>query len=220
MRPKLILSLALILVVNSQAAIVYPKAPDGGRQIVYQNLNPKFLGVSRIEDLTIAEPYRCYYVEVSNLASGQLLSVAKSGGWQYRLMRGSNVVGAVDLVADEKNRKALVFAGLYESDFSREVLASQTAGQWPQTKKQDYELRRLDIPGINSWRSGFMGSRTTSSCRCPHLWTKTDCLRKLFRESDSQSPDGGGKRSNEGATLISLKLRQIHCLRSVGRERV
>ena len=37
MKPKIILGLALVLSGNCHAAIVYPKAPDGGRQIVYEN---------------------------------------------------------------------------------------------------------------------------------------------------------------------------------------
>ena len=159
MKSKIILCLALVLGSvggNCDAAIVYPKAPDGGRQIVIENASeilrsdPRFLGGFRIEELTIADPYQDYGVGLANLASGQLLSVAKSGGsWMYLLMHGTNAVGAAGLIADEKTGKALKSNGLYETDFPNETLAAlQMAEQLPQVRKQDYELRRLDSPGI------------------------------------------------------------------------
>ena len=156
MKAKLLLCLALVLSGYCHAAIVYPKAPDGGRQIVYKyagevlKSDPRFLGSFRIEELTIADPYRNYYVGLTNLASGQLLSAAKSGGgWTYLFMHGTNAVGAGGLIADEKTRKALTANGLYQTDFSEQTLeALRIAEQLPQVKRQDYELRRLDIPPI------------------------------------------------------------------------
>jgi hypothetical protein len=154
-KPRLILSLALVLGGNCHAAIVYPKAPDGGRQMVYDNAaqirqtDPRCLGGYRLEELTIADPYRDYGVGLKDLTSGQLLSGAKSGGsWMYLFIHGANAVGAAGLIADEKTGKALNFNGLYETDFSNETLeALRMAEQLPQVKKQDYELRRLDSPG-------------------------------------------------------------------------
>ena len=140
------------------AAIIYPKAPDGGRQVVYKyleaDLKPKtvldFLGVSRIEDLTIAEPYGDYGVDaLTNLASGQFLSKVKLYSWRYLLMHGTDTVGAMVLNADEKRGKLLKFSSLDKTDFSKETLeALRMAEQLPQVKKQDYEIRRLDCPSI------------------------------------------------------------------------
>jgi hypothetical protein len=157
MKNKLLLCLALVLSGHCHAAIVYPKAPDGGRQIVYDNASetlrhdPRFLGGFRIEELTIGDPYRDYGVrDLTKLASGQLLSATESGGgWMYLFIHGANAVGAAGLIADEKTGKALRFNGLYETDFSNETLeALRMAEQLPQVKKQDYEIRRLDIPTI------------------------------------------------------------------------
>jgi hypothetical protein len=39
MKPKLILCLALVWSGNSNTAIVYPKAPEGGRQIAYEKVS-------------------------------------------------------------------------------------------------------------------------------------------------------------------------------------
>jgi len=156
MKPKLLLCLALVLSGKCHAAIVYPKAPDGGRQIVCENADqilrhdPRFLGGFRIEELTIAAPYRDYGVGLTDLASGHLLSAAKSGGsWMYLFIHGTNAVGAGGLIADEKTGRALKANGLYGTDFSDETLAAlRMAEQLPQVKKQNYELRRLDSPGI------------------------------------------------------------------------
>ncbi len=66
MNSKTTLCLALVLSGNGYAAIVHPKGPDGGRQMVYKyadeslRSDPRFLGGFRIEELTIADPYRSY----------------------------------------------------------------------------------------------------------------------------------------------------------------
>jgi hypothetical protein len=160
MKPKLLFCLALVLsglpAANCAAAIIYPKEPDGGRQLVVENTSrllendPRFLGGFRVEELTVAEPFHCYTVGLTNLAAGKLLTaVGKSGSWQYLLLHGTNAVGAMQLMADEKEGNTLKFNGLYQTDFSEQTLeALRIAEQLPQVKKQDYELRRLDIPSI------------------------------------------------------------------------
>jgi hypothetical protein len=154
MKIKWILCLALTFICNCYAAIVYPKAPDGGTQMVSKNLDPdsdaKFLGITHIEHLTVADPCESYYVELTNLASGKFLSAAKSNGyWTYPLLHGTNAVGAAGLSADDKTGKALEFDSLEQSAFASETLkALRMAEQLPQIKKQDYEVRRLDMPPI------------------------------------------------------------------------
>lgn len=143
MKPKIILWLALILSGNCYAAIVYPKAPDGGRQIVYKNLDPKFLGVSRIEELIVGDPHREYFVGLTNLAFGHLLSAAKFGGWRYLLIHGTNAVGVAEL------GKTLGFNSIQKSFFPNATQeALRVAEELPQIKKSDYELRYLDIPSV------------------------------------------------------------------------
>jgi len=153
MKPKLILCLALVLSGNCYAAIVYPKAPDGGRQIVYQfagellKSDPRFLGGFHIEELTIADPYENYSVGLADLVKGKFLSATISNGyWTYLLMHGTNAIGYAGLVADGKNGKALKANGLYQTDYSNKAL--RTAEQLPQIKKSNYELRYLEIAPI------------------------------------------------------------------------
>jgi hypothetical protein len=156
MKPKIILCLALVLGGHSHAAIINPKALDGGREMVYTNVapilrhDPRFFEGLKIEDLTIAEPHREYFVGLTNLASGHMLSAATSRSWRYLLMHGTNAVGAATLIADGKNGNALKFNDLQHPFFPNATLeALRAAGKLPQTKKQDYELRYLGIPALN-----------------------------------------------------------------------
>ncbi len=157
MNPKLLLYFAVVLSggLNCPAAIIYPKAPDGGQQVIreaFKGLSrsvSRYLGGFQIEDLTIAHPFQDYSVGLTNLVSGQLLPPARAGTWRYLLMHGTNAVGAAELRADPTNGTALKFAGLDTTDFSRETLeAIRRAESLPQIQKQDYELRRLDCPSI------------------------------------------------------------------------
>ena len=157
MNSKLLLCLVLALSggLNCPAAILYPKAPDGGQQVIreaFKGLSrsiSRYLGGYQIEDLTIARPFRDYSVGLTNLAAGQLLPAARAGTWRYLLMHGTNAVGAAELMADPTNTTSLKFAGLDTTDFSRETQeALRRAEHLPQIKEQDYELRRLDCPSI------------------------------------------------------------------------
>ena len=93
MKLKLILCFALVLSGNCFAAIVKPKAPDGGREIVVTNVGPilghdtRFFNGLKMEDLTVAEPYREYYVtNLAMLASGHMLLATASRSWRYMLI--------------------------------------------------------------------------------------------------------------------------------------
>ncbi len=159
MNPKLLLGLALVLSGlpghNCNAAINCPKVPEGGRQIVCEKVSrilqsfPRSFKGLRIEDLTVADPYQSYSVGLTDLASGKLLSATKADGWQYLLVHGTNAFRVAYLTADGKTGKAMKCTGLSESDFSDGRLeALRIAEQLPQVKKQDYELRALDMPWI------------------------------------------------------------------------
>jgi hypothetical protein len=153
---KIILCLALALSGNCDAAIINPKAPDGGRQIVIENVghelraHPDTLGGLRIEDLTVGEPHREYYVtNLADLASGHLLSATASRSWRYLLVRGTNnAVGAATLIENGKN--ALKFNDLQRPFYPDAILEAVRASEkLPKTEKQDYELRYLSIAPLN-----------------------------------------------------------------------
>ena len=156
MKPKLILCLTLMLSGNCFAAIVYPKAPEGGREIISAQVLPKlenspgFPGGLRVEDLTVAEPCRDFAVGFTNVTAGQLLSAATPAAWRYLIIHGTNAVGAAELIADGTTGKTLKYHRLDLADFSNETLeALRMAEQLPQVKKQDYEARRLEITSLH-----------------------------------------------------------------------
>jgi len=90
MKPKIIFCLAFVLSGYCRAAIIYPKAPDGGREIVVTNVSSTLAFDTRLfdglkmKDLTVAKPYREYYVtNLAMLASGHMLSATASRSWRY-----------------------------------------------------------------------------------------------------------------------------------------
>jgi hypothetical protein len=147
MKPKFLLCLALglggPLIYNCHAAITYPKAPEGGKQIVEKYLAPELvrpLGITNVQDLTIADPFAEY--AGGNLVSGEFLTESKLFTWHYLLMRGTNSVGSADLRAGEK----LKFVSLGKSHFDNPTLEGvRVADQLTQVKKQNYELRCLNV---------------------------------------------------------------------------
>lgn len=155
-KPKLILCLALALGGNCDAGIVYPKSPDGGREIIAANVAPilqhdaRFFDGLKKEDLTVAKPYREYcVVDLTNLASGHLLSAANIGHWRYLLLNGTNAVGAAELNADEETGKALGFNSLQRPfEPNAPLKALRIAEKLPQIEKEDYEVRYLEIPPV------------------------------------------------------------------------
>ena len=144
MNPKLLLGLALVLSGNCHAAIVYPKAPEGGRQIVQAELGDIQRSL-RINDLTIAEPHRYYIVRPEDIAWGHLLSAATFSSWRYILMHGTNGVATVVVLdADPKTGQPLRENGWMESESAKILLnALRLAQTLPQIKEQDYEFRSV-----------------------------------------------------------------------------
>ena len=157
MKPKLILCLALVLGGHCRGAIIYPKAPYGGREIVVTNVGPilshdtRFFNGLKMEDLTVAEPYREYYVtNLAMLASGHMLSATALRSWRYMLMQGTDAVGAATLICGGTNGSALKYNDVQRPFFPDASLeALRAAEKLPQTKKQDYEVRALNIAPLN-----------------------------------------------------------------------
>ena len=157
MKIKLILGLALVLSGYCHAVIIYPKAPDGGREIVVTNVGPVFGRDARLfnglkmENLTVAEPYREYYVtNLAMLTSGHMLSATTSRSWRYILMHGTNAVAAATLIYGGTNGSALEYNDVQCPFFPDAPLEALLAAEkLPQTKKQDYEVRTLNIAPLN-----------------------------------------------------------------------
>lgn len=147
MNLKLPLYLALVLggplIYNCPAAIIYPKAPEGGKQIVEKYLDPQLLkplGITNVADLTIAHPFAVYVG--GELIPGTFLSTAQLVTWRYPLIQGTNVVGAVELRANEKLKFVSLGKSLWDNSTTEAI---RIAEQLPQVKRQDYELRCLGM---------------------------------------------------------------------------
>jgi hypothetical protein len=105
----------------------------------------------KMENLTVGEPYREYYVtNLAMLASGHMLSATASRSWRYMLMHGTNAVGAATLVSGGTNGSALTYNDVQQPFFpDAPPEALRAAEKLPQTKKQDYEVRALNIAPLN-----------------------------------------------------------------------
>jgi beta-lactamase regulating signal transducer with metallopeptidase domain len=134
------------------SGIVYPKPPEGGREIVYKEAgelqrSKHALKNVPIDDVTISRPHRWYVGGLKDLLSGHLLSAATSSTWRYILLHGTDVVGMATLMdANAKTGSPLQFTGLYVAGGEKETLeALRVAEKLPQIKKQAYEMRFLSI---------------------------------------------------------------------------
>jgi hypothetical protein len=144
MRNKLILCLALVLSGNCFASIVYPKAPDGGTQIVEKYLDPKLLNglkIADVESLTITNPLAEYGGGI--LVTGKFLSTAKLLIWRYWVVDGTNAAAEIALSADKS--RYLKFSWMGKSNMSNALEAIRVAEHLPQINQHDYELRYLDM---------------------------------------------------------------------------
>jgi hypothetical protein len=158
MKSKLLFYLALVSAGalwgnHSAAAIIYPKAPEGGTNLVYKfasgivKFDPRFLRVAHVQDLSIGKPCRAYSAGLEDLAAGKFLSVAQAGSWEYPLFHGPDADGLAFVLADETTGKATNCDGIFQSDMGRRE-AVQIAEALPQVQKQNYEMRELDMPGL------------------------------------------------------------------------
>jgi hypothetical protein len=183
MKPKIILCLALVLSglldLNCNAAIIFPKAPEGGQQIAHESVawilqtNPSFLGGARIEELTIADPHQNYNANPQDVTSGNLLSAARlaTGRWRYFVMRGTNAVGVVALRANEKAGKALKFVELDSPARAAKLqIAQRKAEELPQVKKQDYEFRFLNLAPLSFFAVWLHGKSDDIIIPLPPTW--------------------------------------------------
>jgi hypothetical protein len=136
-------------------AIIYPKAPEGGIEIVYNKAKQlhqahHIFGEARMEDLAMAQPHRWYAVPLADLAAGRFLSTATSGSWRHIFIQGMQAVG-VGALSDPRPETGneLMCTGMYETCFGAETLEALKVGQQlQQIQDQDYEVRFLDCFSI------------------------------------------------------------------------
>ncbi len=161
MKSKLVLWLALVLSailwpLVSSAGIVYPQAPAAGEKAALKYRLGVFDGFFRsfgisTDGLTFGRPFGVYVYRgtLTNLLSGQLLSLADQYAWRYPVMQGTNDMGAIDLKSDQTPGKYLTYAeGSFPSQRHYDdptVEALRAAERFPRVQRQDYEFRYLNM---------------------------------------------------------------------------
>ena len=136
--------------INCDAAIVFPVAPEEGRQIAYQKVSVVLQAFTnaykglKIEELPMADAHKMYSVGTQNIISGNLLSAANYSGWRYLFFHGTNAVCEVPLSIDPKDGKLSKRGGVFGNELIQATLeALPKAEGLPQVEKQDYEFRFL-----------------------------------------------------------------------------
>ena len=133
------------------AAILYPPAPEGGKEIAYRHLG-KVPGLVRkirpepvsVREMTLSAPHQRYGALVDDLARGELLSKARLSTWRYLVLHEG--VGIADVTLNQD----LTFNGVSASILHEATLiALREAEKLPQVKEKDYELRFLEVQGAH-----------------------------------------------------------------------
>ena len=142
---------------SCEAAIVFPKAPAGGRQMAIAHARDKHFRLIPESSVTLAAPYMGYFSGGDELIAGDFLSAARPGRWRYVFSRDNKPIATVVLeVADKKTGQALDYNSV-EFPFANEVLALQKARELPQVQRSDYEVRFLQSvspPFVGLWLHG------------------------------------------------------------------
>ncbi|HLZ16443.1 MAG TPA: hypothetical protein VKQ08_05360 [Cyclobacteriaceae bacterium] len=163
MNPKLFLCLALVLSSYCRAAIVFPAAPEKGRQIAYEKVSrviqafPQMFKGLATNELTITNAQRMYAVSPQEVVSNNLLSAAKLYAWLYPFVHETNAVLSAPVFINPKDGKLSKRGGVMDGKLVKDMLvALQKADELPQVKKQDYECRYLVMPPsfVAAWLHG------------------------------------------------------------------
>ena len=150
----IILAISCIVWGRCDAAITYPEAPPGGSRVAYEHAvtdGPslfKSLTARDIKALTVSHPSHVYYPG-PHLLTGRLLAGATFHAWRYLLLQGDHAVGAVEFEPDGKTGKTPRWLDTEQSFFDAGIMQGiRMASELPQVRKQDYELRFLEVPNL------------------------------------------------------------------------
>jgi hypothetical protein len=98
--------------------------------------------------LSIAAPHAVYFVGLTDVAEGNLLSAATLTGWRYIVLAGEEAIGAANLRIREDD-PTLQFSHISHGPFVQNTVEGiRLAESLPAVAINDYELRLLDIPSL------------------------------------------------------------------------
>ncbi|HEY4414297.1 MAG TPA: hypothetical protein VGO57_01285 [Verrucomicrobiae bacterium] len=164
----------------SEAAIVFPKLPEGCGQITHQDLLDLYKSQSYffqlfqdcpIEKLTTTPVFKSYNIGYQSILSGEMppdavspllhdnAFITKFGTnfWDCMMLCGTNMVGMLEVELDSHCRWKIT--ARISSDDPKQPdplwVAYQKAKSLPQVEKSDYEVRFLRITSITGlWLHG------------------------------------------------------------------
>lgn len=98
-------------------------------------------------DLNIAAPHPFYFVGLTDVAEGRLLSGAVLKGWRYLVLKDDETIGTANLIIS--GDQTLQFSHISHGPFAKNTVEGISfAESLPEVINDDYELRLLDIPSL------------------------------------------------------------------------
>lgn len=136
-------------------ALQVPDPPEQGMGIIREALSSAInqpgltasaIAESASAELTTAGPHQVYFVTLSDLAEGRLLSAAKLKGWRYLIFEQEQPVVAAELRTGETE---LSFSNVNRGPFVAGTVEGVTfAESLDVVHEEDFELRALEISAI------------------------------------------------------------------------
>lgn len=133
-------------------ALQVPDPPEQGMGIINDALSSAIqqpsvaafaVAEAAPEDLWTAAPHKVYFVGLSDLREGHLLSTAKLKGWRYLIFNKDQPVVAAELQTGDDNVR---FSNINRGSFvDGAVEGLKFAENLDIVHKQDFELRALEI---------------------------------------------------------------------------
>jgi hypothetical protein len=164
MKPRFFLGLGLVLAsglqaANTDASVTFPESAEPLRIIARQEAISFFqqshfmLPHVPANSVEMTKGHKCYVFDYHAVLAGKILSMAStsSGGWQYMMMSGTNMVGTMGLELSKKGRWQFGGSMMAGTNGTDPIwVALQKAEKLPQVQRHDYEFRYL-ILSIEFW---------------------------------------------------------------------
>jgi len=128
--------------------------PENGPAIVRQALgtlltqpaqHADLIAESHSLEINIAAPHPVYFVGLSDIANGRLLSAAILQGWRYLVLSGETPIAAANITAPNEGEPK--FTHISYGPFARNTIEGIGRAEADISEK-DYTLRLLDIPSL------------------------------------------------------------------------
>jgi hypothetical protein len=133
-------------------ALQVPDPPEQGMGIIHEalssaiqqpNIASSAVADAGPEDLATAAPHKVYFVGLSDLVEGRLLSAAKVKGWRYLIFNQDRPVVAAEL---QTGGEGVRFSNINRGPFVESAVEAVTFAESLEiVHKEDFELRTLEI---------------------------------------------------------------------------